>query len=216
MEAATTILRPRRGLVPVLGAARALRHRGVAVHCPCCEGSFGTFLAHDGRAGASCPRCGSLPRQRLLWLFLAERTKILSKRMHLLQLAPDYALERRLRRLPGLDHVSAGPDVPPWRLPFETCGFDAVIAGPLADDRGIAEVRRVLRPGGWAVVAPSREPGPDFAERVADAGFAVRRDSYLDRLDEATVRRCGLAGTLDGDIYFCLKPGARMRRWVPA
>lgn len=229
-----------RGLLParhrpaILGAVRALQHRGDQVQCPCCEGSFDSFMRHRGRPQAKCPRCGALERHRLLWLYLAERTRLLSSPMSLLHFAPEYSFQRRLSSVDGLDYVTADLDSPLamhrldiMDMPFESSSFDAVICSHVLehveDDRqALAELRRVLRPGGWAVLmtpidgrrsttledpaatAPEerhrlfgqsdhvRLYGRDFGERVAESGFAVRVDRHLERLDDDSVARYGL------------------------
>jgi len=71
---------------------------------------------------------------------------------------------RRLARLPGLRYVTGDLDSPladieldVMDLPFEADSFDFLICNHVlehvADDRrAMAEVQRVLRPGGWAIL----------------------------------------------------------------
>lgn len=105
----------------------------------------------------------------------------------------------------------------------------------VADDRkAIAEFFRVLKPGGWAIllvpviaerswedptiVDPAertrhfgrpdhvRAYGPDFAARVAAAGFEVTVTTPADMRSPAQVVRLGLANGRSGDVYFGRKP----------
>jgi SAM-dependent methyltransferase len=245
-----------RALVPTrcraaLAGMRALAHRGDAVSCPCCDGSFDEFIRHRGRPHAKCPRCGALERHRLLWLYLAERTSLLSSRSSLLHFAPEPAFARRLKRDPGLRYVTADLDSPHamdkvdiMDMPYADGAFDAVLCNHVLehvdDDRlAMREIRRVLRPGGWAILMTPMDSrrattledptvttpadrhrvfgqsdhlrlyGRDFATRVAEAGFAVRTDRYVEQLDPALVSRCGLRreddeAFCDEDIFFCV------------
>jgi SAM-dependent methyltransferase len=233
------VSRAARALVPTrcraaLAGLRALAHRGNAVQCPCCDGSFDEFIRHRGRPHAKCPRCGALERHRLLWLYLTERTNLLSSRCSLLHFAPERSYAERLKPRPGLRYVTADLDSPLamdkvdiMDMPYADGSFDAVLCNHVLehvdDDRvAMQEIRRVLRPGGWAILmtpidatrattledpaitTPAerhrvfgqsdhvRLYGRDFAARVADAGFAVRTDRYVDQLDPELVSRCGL------------------------
>jgi hypothetical protein len=48
----------------------ALLFWGRRVECTICGGRYRKFLAFGGRTDAFCPRCGSLERNRLIWLYL--------------------------------------------------------------------------------------------------------------------------------------------------
>jgi SAM-dependent methyltransferase len=218
----------------LLGAVRGIRYRGDRVECPCCESTFSRFLPHRGRAHAKCPRCGTLERHRLLWLFLEQETDLFQRPGAMLHVAPEYAFRERFSRLEGLRYVTGDFDSPladvqldVMALPFEDGSFDFLMCNHVLehvdDDRlALAEINRVLAPGGWAIlmcpvdyrrettfedpaiVTPedrhraygqadhARLYGRDYADRLAGAGFKVRADDYLDGLDEALTVRLGL------------------------
>lgn len=218
----------------LLGALRGAIYRGDRVECPCCGGTFSRFIPHRGRSRAKCPRCGALERHRLLWLFLERETDLFENPGAMLHIAPEYGFYRRLSRTPGLLYVSgdAGPALADRRLdvmdlPFEAGSFDCVMCNHVLehvedDRRAIAEIHRVLRPGGWAILTcpvdrrrattledpTARTPqerhrafgqgdhlrlyGRDFRDRLAAAGFAVRVEPYLERFDERSIARMGL------------------------
>src|SRR5262249_8316726 len=137
-----------------------------------------------------------------------------------LHVAPEIGISERLSALQRLDYVMGDlePELYPWApglrrldltaLPFPDAHFDAVIANHVlehvADERrALAEIRRVLRAGGFAMLAVpialalpvTREDadattsemreqrfgqsdhvrlyGRDYAERLARAGFEV-------------------------------------------
>jgi SAM-dependent methyltransferase len=218
----------------IAGAVRSLRRRGHAVHCPCCGGDFDRFIAHRGRPFARCPRCGSLERHRLLIGFLRERPDLFASHASVLHIAPEYSLQRWLRRQENLSYRSADLDSPLamdrvdlLAMPYADGSFEIVICNHVlehvADDRvALREIRRVLAPGGCAIVMspideqlsrtledPSvespqarhlvfgqsdhlRRYGHDFAARVAAEGFAVDAIRYIDQLPPGEIPRLGL------------------------
>jgi SAM-dependent methyltransferase len=197
------------------------------------------------RPDARCPDCGSLERHRLAWLYLKEEMSFLdgSPRV-MLHVAPEPALERPLRAVRGLTRITADLlrgrimvrlDV--TRLPFGRGSFDAIYCSHVLehvpdDAAAMRELRRVLRPGGWAilqvpvlrevtdedpaVVLPEerlkrfgqedhvRTYGRDFADRLARSGFEVRVDDYARRL--APEKRAYLGLDPRENIYLCRRP----------
>ena len=238
-------------LRPVVRRWGSIAYRGRARHCPCCEGWFRSFLpaGRPVRAQAACPRCGVLERHRLLWLYLAERTELLTAAARVLVIAPEAQIQGRLRALPRLSVLSGDLDSPLamarmdlLALPCRDAGFDAVLCSHVlehvADARAaLAEIHRVLAPGGWAIVQSPVDParattfedpsvtspeerervfgqrdhvrifGRDYEALLAGAGFEVRVDGFA--------RERGPAwSTLHGidpaeDVYRCVKPGRR-------
>lgn len=238
----------------LLGAVRGLRYRGSLVECPCCDSTFSRFLPHRGRSHARCPGCGALERHRLLSLFLERETDLFERTGAMLHIAPEYGLFRRLSRSSGLRYVTgdfdpelAGIQLDVMALPFEAESFDFLICNHVLehvedDRRALAEIHRVLRPGGWAILmcpvdhrrartledpaalTPQdrhrvfgqsdhlRLYGRDYRDRLAEAGFAVRVDPYLDGFDERSIARLGLRREQDDafgveEIFLCLRPG---------
>jgi SAM-dependent methyltransferase len=242
LKRAALRLMPRPGWQRVLGSVRGAIHRGDAVECPCCGSSFSRFLPHRGRRRAKCPRCGALERHRLLTLFLERETDLFERPGALLHIAPEYALQRRLARVPGLRYVSGDLDSPladvqldVTDIPFESGSFDFLICNHVlehvADDRrAMAEIRRVLAPGGWAILmcpVDSRRAttledpaaatpqqrhrlygqsdhrrlyGRDYADRLRAAGFEVLVERYVEICESSSVARCGLRR--EGDEAF--------------
>jgi len=232
------LVHPRENLKAVLRTVDralpwSLLYRGDRVECPCCGGRFRSFRRHPGRPGALCPRCHSLERHRLLWLWLRERGEIFTERLDLLHFAPEIAFEPVLAAQSNLHYVPA--DLHPTTerqirvdimgLPFEDASFDVVLCnhvlGEVPDDRrAIAELHRVLRPGGRLITTnvineslaetrprPRRAARPgegqltggnirlygrDFPERLAAPGFDVEVVRYLDAIPEEQRERYGL------------------------
>ena len=167
--------------------------------CPICDyrGRFLTRAAITGsRKRAQCTRCGALERHRLqhlVYRVLASEDRL---RGSLLEVAPESfsvsGLHPMFSSVITTDLLRTDIDVRTdlTRLPFPNCCFDVVVASHvlehiLAADEAIAEIARILRPGGIAVLpvpivnrrtaeyeSPNRfedfhvrAPGPDFYDR---------------------------------------------------
>jgi len=123
---------------------------------------------------------------------------------------PDEAMLRAARRrAPGVPLVRARAEA----LPFRDDAFQVVVSSLVfcsVDDpqRGLAEVSRVLDPGGTLRmlehVRPRSRLGGWFAERVQPAWTAVAGGCRPDRDTEATVRRAG----------FRIDPSSHRARWI--
>ena len=156
-----------------------------------------------------CWRCGSLERDRLVWLFLDANPQLLRSGIAILHIAPEAALRRRLEAVAGRyvcgDLTGSFGDIriDITDLPFADESFDTVVCNHVLehvpdDRRAMHELRRVLRRTGWAlllvpdVVDPRTVEDPsitDPAERLRRFGQHdhVRRYGldYLDRLETA-------------------------------
>jgi SAM-dependent methyltransferase len=116
------------------------------------------------RQNALCPVCGSFDRERLLYLYLSQKTDIFKNAQTLLHIAPEEQLTNILCTKTHLDYVTADlfsenvvvkMDI--INTPFNDLSFDAIICNHVLehviDDRAaMAELHRVLRSGGWAIL----------------------------------------------------------------
>ena len=167
-----------------------------------------------------------------MWLWLRDHG-VLDDPLDLLHPAPERVFEKRLRALPNLRYT-AGSLFPRGEqvrvdltdIPFAEASFDIVICNHVFDEipddrRAIAEIHRVLRPGGRLItqtpIDPGREVtfedpslspaerravfhtaddvrvyGRDFTARLAEPGFDVELVDYVAELDPATVERHAL------------------------
>ena len=186
--------------------------------CPIC-GTRALRFARFGLAGrgnARCPRCGSLERHRLLWLYLTRHTRLVQQRLRVLHTAPEPCLEGPLRqvrmwRYQTVDRFSPLADrrADLTDLPYSAGSFDLILSSHVLehipdDTVAMAELARVLRPGGVAIVLVPYDPrrpateegrtvtspaerlarfghpyhyriyGADLLNRLRAAGFAVR------------------------------------------
>jgi len=190
---------------------------GAGFYCPVCEGWSRTFLPFGlaRRRRAACPRCGSLERHRFTWVFLRDVWHIQQLRGRVLHIAPEPCIRARLASSPWLRLLTADRFDPEadvaldvTRLALPSGRFDAVLCSHVLehvlDDRGaMAEIARVLRPGGRAMLmvpidmsmaqtyedpaidTPQarnrafghpfhvRIPGADYPDRIRGAGLDV-------------------------------------------
>lgn len=116
------------------------------------------------RPNAKCPFCHSLDRERLVYLYLDRESDLLRRPSRILHIAPEAALERKLRknRLLHLTtgdltaaHVDRHFDLS--AIPFPDRSLDLVICNHVlehvTDDRkAMAELFRILPPGGTAIL----------------------------------------------------------------
>jgi len=81
-----------------------------------------------------CPRCQSNARERLVYLYLQDRSPVFTEPLRVLHVAPEPHLGRELRQVPGIRYVT-GDLAQRWvsvrldvmTLPFPDNSFDLVI-----------------------------------------------------------------------------------------
>jgi len=183
------------------------------VKCSCCDGEFRRFrdTGTPRRLNATCPRCGSHERHRLIALYLKQRRPDL---VHgrVLHFAPEQAIVPLMRDSAGeyvttdlIEKADVQADI--TDLPWGDDRWDVIVCSHILehvpDDRqAMRELRRVLAPGGHAIVmvpqnhssaTTDEDPtvadpqerfrrfgqpdhvrmyGLDLADRLAEAGFA--------------------------------------------
>jgi len=168
------------------------------------------------RAASSCPVCFANSRSRLLWYWLEHESGVFEEPLEVLHLAPEFGIYWRLSGLPDaryrpLDltperYAYAGPvtagDLTALPLPDES--VDLLLANHVLehvedDSRALLEIRRVLHPGGTAVLqvpiarklATTREDStltaPEDRERAYGQRDHVRLygHDYYERLERA-------------------------------
>ncbi len=214
-------------------AGRGLRYAGDAVERPVCGGRSSRFLPNpgDGRPGARCPRGDTCERHRLLTLYLKRHTDWYTRRPKVLDFAPMFPMLKAFKAMPNLDYTTAGPmlewidvKVDITDIQYEARTFDAMLCfhviERVPDDRkALAELYRILKPGGWAntqvpvdfhreetLEDPSvrtppdrlrvyghhdhkRRYGKDFKARLEEAGCQVDVRPFANTFSEAEQQR---------------------------
>ena len=209
--AATLELRARRAIEHFTALARGRTPR----LCPVC-GYRGMFSPVRHKPEIWCPSCDSRPRHRLLKLWV-DREMALPERARVLHFAAE-PFARDWFEARGAEYLTA--DIDEWHdlsldieaMALPDASFDMVIANHVLehvdDARALAEIFRVLRPGGQAVLtvpmvegwdATYEKPGLTEEERRLRYGDPLHRRFYgrdvRDRITAAGFRLEEFAGT---------------------
>ncbi|MCL6285632.1 methyltransferase domain-containing protein [Ruegeria sp. 2012CJ41-6] len=165
-EAITTNLRPydMQRLAKTLAERARPADEIHAFHCPLCgyQGQFDPIFGSDAmRFSSECPDCHSRERHRFLklWMDGDARCQRFGRFLHF---APEPVLTRELK--PKCDQYQTA-DIEPGRadlelnmedLALEESCIDTIMANHVLehvnDSKALPELRRVLRPGGFAIL----------------------------------------------------------------
>jgi SAM-dependent methyltransferase len=227
------------GAANLNGRLSARMLRGSERECPCCGGRFRRMSRRRiAGFGGICPRCRSHRRHRAIVLLL-DRGELTGRR--LLHFAPEPLFDRFFAERPEFERVTAdlyAPadlrlDITHMDLPDDS--FDLILCSHVLehvpDDRAaISELRRVLRPGGTALVLTPYRPdrptyedpsitkpvdrmvafgqqdhvriyGSDLRLRLREPGFEVDDRTPAELFDAETVQRCELDP--DEHLFLC-------------
>lgn len=150
----------------ILSNIFALLFIGNKFVCPCCGWRFRKFLTYGvkQRRNAMCPRCRSMERHRLLWLFLKNRTNLFHDKLKVLHVSPEYFFQKTFKSMSNLDYISADLNSPyamirmdVTNILYEGNYFDVILCSHVLehvidDKKAMMEFFRVLKPGGWAIL----------------------------------------------------------------
>ncbi len=199
---------------------------GVMYQCPFCHSHLRRFLPRGlkfsvlkekeiigggYRENAICPVCGSVDRERLLYLYLLHKTDIFEKPKKLLHVAPEAKLAIELQSKDTIDYLSADisskyvmvkMDITAIQYPDNS--FDVIICNHVLehiidDGKAMSELYRTLKPGGWAILQVPisfklKNTYEDFSittENGREAAFGqgdhvrIYGEDYQDRLTQA-------------------------------
>jgi SAM-dependent methyltransferase len=178
-------------------------YRGDNVTCNCCGGHFRRFRISNTRGDhrtLMCPRCGSLGRHRVDWLYLTGQTDVLQRPTRLLHIAPELCLSLPLRGLPNVSYLSGDYDmtlameqIDVRKIGYADESFDGVICNHVLnvvdDDRSaMSELGRVIKTGGWALLQSAVDPSLEHTE---EHSRTVTPESEDGRYEEVMIRRYG-------------------------
>ena len=141
-------------------------YKGDTHYCPVCGGKFSKMLPYGNNAGVNrlCPKCLSLERHRLLWMYFKEKTNLFTENLKVLHVAPEQPFVGRFRKMKNLDYTTADLVSPLadvkldiQNMPFEDNTFDVFICNHVLEHvpdelKALSEVKRILKPGGWAIL----------------------------------------------------------------
>jgi hypothetical protein len=186
----------------------ASSYMGTAFSCPICLGSFramkpfqGVFFIREKpidhyTKNALCPRCRSDIRHRFAFRFLMEHSCLAPDKIKLLHFAPEICLSVRFRKVPSIEYVPC--DLRPERfpgsvaaditdIPFDEAVFDGILSIHVLEHipdeaKALSELFRVLKPGGWALIAVPIYGKSTFEASGLDAAGRLRMYGAEDHL----------------------------------
>lgn len=156
-----------------------IRYWGNRFECPFCGGHFKELIpggmdypvlkerkvvGGGYRQNVFCPVCKSFDRERLLYLFLKNKTNIFQENIKILHVAPEKSLQKALIRHSNIDYISADLEsslamvkMDITKINFGDETFDVIICNHvlehIPDDHiAMQEIFRVLKPHGWAIL----------------------------------------------------------------
>ena len=218
-------------LVLVFKIFAKLFYLGNKKECPVCGKHYRKFLPYGyviSRENALCPNCLSLERHRLLWLYFKKETNLFEEKRSFLHIAPEMCFIPLFKKLPNLDYKTADIHLNIENMPLEDNSFDILMANHILEHvndlpKALSEIKRVLKPNGWAVllspINPNRETtyedasiispeerekhfgqkdharefGKDYATLLEKAGFEVEENRFVETLSEQELERFAIA-----------------------
>mgnify|MGYP002725599783 CR=1 FL=1 len=165
-------------------SSMGLYYVGTTYKCPLCNRSFRHMLpagfdlevikekniiGSGLRMSALCPYCQSTDRDRLVFLFLKNKTNIFSEKVKILHIGPEPSLYRRLKKHKNIFYITGTKysegiyyhkdidSIDLLQLPFSDGEFDMVICNHVLehindDAKAMSEIYRVLNNHGIAVL----------------------------------------------------------------
>ena len=217
------------------------KHMGLHYFCPLCETWIPSYDTFNGRKNARCPICKSLERHRAAWLFFQRKTNLFTTRKkRILHIAPEWVVRKKLKKLPHTEYITADlyrndvsikMDIMQISFPDNT--FDIIYCSHVLehvqdDKKAMRELARVLKVGGWALIAipltakttfeapeadtPKkrfqtfgqsdhvRAYGLDFGDSLRDQGFSVEELTEQEVVEPENIKKFGLGRY---PLFFC-------------
>ena len=139
---------------------------GNKVECPICGGHFRKFMPYgnQGSDNRLCPKCLSLERHRLMWIYLKGHSNFFKKDYKVLHFAPEQPFLKRFKKLPLKSYTTADLVSPIAELhidvtnmPLEDNSYNVLFCNHVlehvdSDIKAMQEIYRVLAPEGWAIM----------------------------------------------------------------
>lgn len=172
-------------------------YKGNKVECPICYGKFRKFLPY-GNKGADnrlCPKCLSLERHRLLWLYFKNKTNFFEADLKVLHVAPEQSFIKRFKKLKNLKYTTGDIESPLADvkmdikdIPFTENTFDVLICNHVMehiDDepKALHEILRVLKPNGWAILQVPINPALEVTYEDPTITSPKEREKHFGQYD---------------------------------
>jgi len=178
--------------------------KGDNVHCPICNNKFRKFLPYgiNSRNNALCPKCLSLERHRLLWLYLNRKTDFFEKEYKVLHVAPEQVYHKLFKKQKNLTYVTIDLESPLAdvkmnleKMTFGNNEFDIVFCNHVLehvdnDMKALSEIYRVLKKNGYAILQSCIDY--DREKTYEDANIITPKDREREFWQKDHVRLYGM------------------------
>lgn len=180
---------------------KSLWYFGYKFSCPLCGGHFRKFLSAGvkPRLNARCPRCGSLERHRLLYLYLKNKTNFFKDNLDVLDVAPLASFQKMSKKLSNLNYNSVDisssiamtkMDITDISLPDDQ--FDCIICYHVLehivdDEKAMKELFRVLKPHGWAILQSPVDFSRDKTFEDLNITSFKERERFFEQKDHVRI-----------------------------
>lgn len=152
----------------------ALPYSGSKHQCTICTKKLSSFLQLPNN-DLLCPQCGSLSRDRRLWAIL--NTGFLKDNVTVLDFSPSRSLARKMKKIRNINYMStdlSGNFIADFQYDITNIDIDADsidlivcyhVLEHITDDRkAMAELYRVLKPGGRAIIQTPFKEGDIYED----------------------------------------------------
>jgi SAM-dependent methyltransferase len=150
-----------------------LGYRGNQFKCPVCQAKLRTFIKLES-GDLLCPSCGSLPRNRRLWILLQD---LIQPGMQILHFSPSRPLRRRLENWKGIQYTStdyasefpADKQLDITQIDEPDHKYDLIICFHVLehipqDKKALSELYRILKPGGKCLIQTPFKSGEIYED----------------------------------------------------
>jgi len=197
-------------------------YKGNQYYCPFCEHSFSKMLP-DGfdlpvieekqiigsgrRDNCTCPRCFSKDRDRLIYLYLENKTDLFEGHHYkLLHIAPEAWMKELFNRLPHIDYTNGVKEIESMGYYYDRMTreiditniemkdhlYDIIICNHVLehvddDIQAMKELYRVLKPGGWAILQVPISPILEKSYEDYDIISKEGRKKYFGQFDHVRI-----------------------------
>jgi SAM-dependent methyltransferase len=197
-------------------------YKGKDYYCPFCKHSFSKMLP-DGfdlpvikekqiigsgrRENCTCPRCFSKDRDRLIYLYLENKTDIFEGHPYkLLHIAPEAWMKELFQSLPHIDYTNGVKEIASMGYYYDRMTreiditniemkdnlYDIIICNHVLehvtdDIQAMKELFRVLKPGGWAILQVPFSPILEKSYEDYDIISKEGREKYFGQFDHVRI-----------------------------
>ena len=195
-------------------------YKGSKYYCPFCKNSFRKLRSsgHDipflkdiqvigsgHRKNSLCPRCFSVDRERLVYLFFKIKHKeVFTKKLKLLHISPEASLKSLFNSLPNINYTigrnyrdnyyyrNERIQMNLFNMHYPDNEFDIIVCNHVLehvkdDELAMSELNRILKPGGFAIL---QVPYSNSISETIDDEFLIlpeHKEKYFPKFEKVRI-----------------------------